>query len=59
MAEGKGKVNCTRRSIVAFSHAMFPVEPAYGTWRELFGNASAAAFKAAAVAAVTALRRRG
>jgi hypothetical protein len=57
VAEGKGKVNCARRLIVAFSHAMFPVEPAYATWRELFGNASAAAFKAAAAAAVTALRR--
>jgi hypothetical protein len=57
VAEGKGKVDCTQRSIVAFSHAMFPVEPAYGTWREAFGDASAEQFRAAAAAAHAALGR--
>ncbi len=58
VAEGKGKVNCGQRSLIAFSHAMFPVEPAYGTWRARFGNVSAKEFERAAGAAFAALRRR-
>jgi hypothetical protein len=59
VAEGKGKVDCAQRSVVAFSHAMFPVEPDYRTWPELFGSASAAEFEAAAAEAAAALRRHG
>jgi hypothetical protein len=57
VAEGKGKVDCANRSIIAFSHAMFPGEPDYASWRGLFGNVSARRFEAAATAAASELQR--
>jgi hypothetical protein len=57
VAEGKGKVDCSNRSIIAFSHTMFPGEPDYASWRGLFGNASARRFEAAATAAASKLQR--